>query len=233
MGDLGDELREEERPSRPIWESWNIDLKRNEAPSENIQEAAADADEEDRSNHHQTYNDELVAGQDAKFMDEQKRIFGCFVGTLVPFAVEVTHSNTFHISDQGDSNSSSAMDVPLFDISPYDPGPFSSPPPNPIKLGFPESKMVEAYNHAIFYASEEEFCVRVKNSWFKQTKREVCLPCSEDSRRPNHYRDISYTKLINEYPMIDDYRNSFELSLVDYKCLGTDDKNNKEQNQAC
>lgn len=104
VGNLGDELREEERPSRPKWESWNIDLKRNEAPSENMQEAAADADKEDCSNHHQTYKD---------------------------------------------------------DTSTYDPGPFNSPPPNSIKLGFPESKMVEAYNHAIFY-------VRVKNSWFKQ-----------------------------------------------------------------
>lgn len=58
----------------------------------------------------------------------------------------------------------------------------------------------------------------VKNSCFKQSKR-----------------DISHTKVIKQYPMIDmidDYRNSFELSLMGYKCLGTGDKNNKEQNQA-
>ncbi|XVF12206.1 hypothetical protein REPUB_Repub08aG0094700 [Reevesia pubescens] len=67
--------------------------------------------------------------------------------------------------------------------------------------------------------------------------RESCFHQSGDCKRkhnPTHYREPRfYTKVFKECHATDDSGNSFELSLVGYKCIGAYVKNKKNQNQIC
>ncbi|KAJ7975231.1 putative Phosphoethanolamine n-methyltransferase [Quillaja saponaria] len=67
--------------------------------------------------------------------------------------------------------------------------------------------------------------------------RESCFHQSGDSKRklnPTHYREPRfYTKVFKECHASDGSGNSFELSLVGYKCIGAYVRNKKNQNQIC
>ncbi|CAD5190557.1 unnamed protein product [Musa acuminata subsp. malaccensis] len=67
--------------------------------------------------------------------------------------------------------------------------------------------------------------------------RESCFHQSGDSKRkvnPTHYREPRfYTKVFKECHTYDDQGNSFELSLITYKCIAAYVKNKKNQNQIC
>ncbi|KAL9441003.1 hypothetical protein AB3S75_019639 [Citrus x aurantiifolia] len=67
--------------------------------------------------------------------------------------------------------------------------------------------------------------------------RESCFHQSGDSKRkhnPTHYREPRfYTKVFKECQIQDASGNSFDLSLVGYKCIGAYVKNKKNQNQIC
>ncbi|KAJ7975230.1 Phosphoethanolamine N-methyltransferase [Quillaja saponaria] len=67
--------------------------------------------------------------------------------------------------------------------------------------------------------------------------RESCFHQSGDSKRkcnPTQYREPRfYTKVFKECHASDGSGNSFELSLVGYKCIGAYVRNKKNQNQIC
>ncbi|XP_019711272.1 phosphoethanolamine N-methyltransferase 1 isoform X2 [Elaeis guineensis] len=67
--------------------------------------------------------------------------------------------------------------------------------------------------------------------------RESCFHQSGDSKRktnPTHYREPRfYTKAFKEYQTYGGVGNSFELSLVTFKCIRAYVRNKKNQNQIC
>ncbi|XVF23679.1 hypothetical protein REPUB_Repub13aG0060100 [Reevesia pubescens] len=67
--------------------------------------------------------------------------------------------------------------------------------------------------------------------------REFYFHHSGDCKRkhkPTYYREPRfYTKVFKKCHATDDSGNSFEFSLVDYKCIGAYVKNKKNQNQIC
>ncbi|XP_038880570.1 phosphoethanolamine N-methyltransferase-like isoform X1 [Benincasa hispida] len=67
--------------------------------------------------------------------------------------------------------------------------------------------------------------------------RESCFHQSGDCKRkynPTHYREPRfYTKVFKECHMEDEGGDSYELSLVGYKCIGAYARNKKNQNQIC
>lgn len=66
--------------------------------------------------------------------------------------------------------------------------------------------------------------------------RESCFHQSGDFKRknnPTHYREPRfYTKAFKECHLSDDLGNSFELTLITFKCVGAYVRNKKNQNQA-
>jgi len=96
-------------------------------------------------------------------------------------------------------------------------------------------------NWLLMYLSDEEVEQLVQRmvKWLKVGGsiffRESCFHQSGDSKRkvnPTHYREPRfYTKVFKECHAFDQDGNSFELSLVTYKCIGAYVKNKKNQNQ--
>lgn len=98
-------------------------------------------------------------------------------------------------------------------------------------------------NWLLMYLSDKE----VENLAAKMVKwlkvgghiffRESCFHQSGDSKRksnPTHYREPRYyTKVFAEYQGSDNSGDSFELSLVGFKCIGAYVRNKKNQNQIC
>ncbi|XVE63972.1 hypothetical protein DITRI_Ditri07aG0063700 [Diplodiscus trichospermus] len=109
-------------------------------------------------------------------------------------------------------------------------------------LEFPEGSLDLIFsNWLLMYLSDTE----VENlaermvKWLKVGGhiffRESCFHQSGDCKRkhnPTHYREPRfYTKIFKECNASDDSGNSFELSLVGYKCIGAYVRNKKNQNQ--
>uniref|UniRef100_K3Z5R0 phosphoethanolamine N-methyltransferase n=1 Tax=Setaria italica TaxID=4555 RepID=K3Z5R0_SETIT len=98
-------------------------------------------------------------------------------------------------------------------------------------------------NWLLMYLSDEEVekLVGKMVKWLKVGGhiffRESCFHQSGDSKRkvnPTHYREPRfYTKVFKEGHSYDKNGDSFELSLVTYKCIGAYVKNKKNQNQIC
>ncbi|RLN25635.1 phosphoethanolamine N-methyltransferase 1-like [Panicum miliaceum] len=96
-------------------------------------------------------------------------------------------------------------------------------------------------NWLLMYLSDEEVEQLVQRmvKWLKVGGyiffRESCFHQSGDSKRkvnPTHYREPRfYTKVFKECHTFDQDGNSFELSLITYKCIGAYVKNKKNQNQ--
>ncbi|KAK8457311.1 hypothetical protein SEVIR_3G162900v4 [Setaria viridis] len=96
-------------------------------------------------------------------------------------------------------------------------------------------------NWLLMYLSDEEVekLVGKMVKWLKVGGhiffRESCFHQSGDSKRkvnPTHYREPRfYTKVFKEGHSYDKNGDSFELSLVTYKCIGAYVKNKKNQNQ--
>ncbi|CAK7349592.1 unnamed protein product [Dovyalis caffra] len=98
-------------------------------------------------------------------------------------------------------------------------------------------------NWLLMYLSDKEVenLVEKMVKWVKVDGfiffRESCFHQSGDSKRkynPTHYREPRfYTKVFKECHAHDGSGNSFELSLIGYKCISAYVKNKKNQNQIC
>ncbi|XP_058107887.1 phosphomethylethanolamine N-methyltransferase-like isoform X2 [Magnolia sinica] len=107
----------------------------------------------------------------------------------------------------------------------------------------PESMDFVFSNWLLMYLSDSEVENLAKRmiKWLKPGGfiffRESCFHQSGDSKRksnPTHYREPRfYTKVFKECQMNDGFGNSFELTLITCKCIGTYVRSKKNQNQVC
>ncbi|KAJ8620118.1 hypothetical protein MRB53_028647 [Persea americana] len=107
----------------------------------------------------------------------------------------------------------------------------------------PESVDLVFSNWLLMYLSDKEVenLVERMMKWLKVDGfiffRESCFHQSGDCKRrnnPTHYREPRfYTKAFKDCHTHDGFGNSFELSLISFKCITAYVRNKKNQNQIC